>query len=75
MPKIATKFVADVSVKVGRQSLSIKVPVDLSDLDAQDPVSPIIGSAKDRVDKEVKYVVVNAAALKRAHKTYRKTYP
>lgn len=75
MPKIATKFVADVTLKVGRQSMNVKMPMDLADVSGDDPVVAVMGSAKDRLDGSMKMSIANAGALKKAYKAYRKAHP
>lgn len=75
MPKIATKFIADVTLKVGRQSMSVKMPVDLADVSGDDAVASVTKSAKDRLDGSMRMTIVNASALKKAHKAYKKAHP
>jgi hypothetical protein len=72
MPKIATKFTADVVLKVGRQSMTVKMPVDLADVSGDDAVAFVTKSAKDKLDDSLKMTIANAGALKRAHKAYTK---
>lgn len=71
MPKIATKSVADVLVRVGRQSFNVKVPLDLADLGA-DVSGDVSLLAKKRVDEGLKLSVVNLGAIKKAHKAYKR---
>lgn len=78
MPKIATKFIADVTLKVGRQSMSVKTPVDLADVSgalANDVVSSVTKAVRDRLDGSMRMTIVNAGALKKAHKAYKKAHP
>ncbi len=75
MPKIATKFTADVTLKVGRQSMSVKMPVDLADVSGDDALAAVTKALKDRLDGSLKMTIVNAGALKKAHKAYAKAHP
>lgn len=77
MPKIATKFTANVTLRVGRQSMSVKMPIDLSDVTGvgDDAVSSVRNLAKDRLDGSMRITVVNAGALKKAHKAYKRAHP
>lgn len=74
MPKIATKFTADVVLKVGRQSMTVKMPVDLADVSGDDAVAFVTKSAKDKLDDTLKMTIANAGALKKAHKAYAKAH-
>lgn len=74
MPKIATKFTADVVLKVGRQSMTVKMPVDLADVSGDDAVAFVTKSTKDKLDDILKMTIANAGALKKAHKTYAKAH-
>lgn len=75
MPKVATKFTADVTLKVGRQSMSVKMPVDLADVSGDDALAAVTKTLKDRLDGSLKMTIVNAGALKKAHKAYAKAHP
>jgi hypothetical protein len=75
MPKTATKFTADVAVKVGRQSLTIKLPLDLADLDGSNLEGSVLDSANAKIKEGLKLAVVNLGDLKSAHKTYKKAHP
>lgn len=75
MPKIATKFTADVTLRVGRQSMSVKMPIDLADVSGTDTVDAVTKSLKGRLDGSLKMTIVNAGALKKAHKAYSKAHP
>lgn len=75
MPKIATKFTADVAVKVGRQCLTIKLPLDLGDLDGSNLEGSVLNSANAKVKESLKLVIANLRDLKSAHKAYRKAHP
>ncbi len=75
MPKIATKFIADVTLRVGRQSMSVKMPVDLADVSGNDVVDAVSRSVRDRLDRSMTRTIANAGALKKAHKAYKKAYP
>lgn len=74
MPKIATKFTADVVLRVGRQSMTVKMPVDLADVSGDDAVAFVAKSAKDKLDDSLKMTIANAGALKKAHKAYAKAH-
>jgi carbon monoxide dehydrogenase subunit G len=74
MPKIATKFTADVVLKVGRQSMTVKVPVDLADVSGDDVVAFVTKSATDRLGDSLTMTIANASALKKAHKAYAKAH-
>lgn len=75
MPKIATKFTADVVLKVGRQSMTVKMPVDLADIvSGVDPVVFVTEAMKNRLDGSLKMTIANAGALKKAHKAYAKAH-
>jgi hypothetical protein len=75
MPKVATKFIADVAVKVGRQSMTIKIPLDLGDLDGTNLEGCVLDSANAKVKEGMKLQVANLAGLKSAHKVYKKAHP
>lgn len=74
MPKIATKFTADVVLKVGRQSMTVKMPVDLVDVSGDDAVAFVTSLAKGKVNDSLKMTIANAGALKKAHKAYTKAH-
>jgi hypothetical protein len=75
MPKIATKFTADVAVKVGRQCLTIKLPLDLADLDGSNLEGSVMNSANAKVKEGLKVSIANLGNLKSAHKAYKKAHP
>lgn len=75
MPKIATKFTADVMIKVGRQSMSVKMPVNLADVWGDDVLTVVIKEIKDRLDESMKVTITNASDLKKAHKAYTQAHP
>lgn len=75
MPKVATKFTADVAVKIGRQSLTLKLPLDLADLsDTTSLETSVLDSAEAKMKESLKMAVVNLASLKKAHKAYKKAH-
>ena len=71
MPKVATKFTADVAVRVGRQSLTIKLPLDLADLDGEKLEDGVLGTARAKINEDLKLSVVNLSDLKKAYKAYK----
>ncbi len=80
MPKIATKFIADVTLRVGRQTMSVKIPMDFADMSdvygvADDTLAAATTLAKDRLDGSMKMTIANASALKKAYKVYKKAHP
>lgn len=75
MPKIATKFIADVTLRVGRQSMRVKMPMDFADVSGDDTLAAATMLAKDRLDGSMKVAIVNVGALKKAYKAYKKAHP
>jgi hypothetical protein len=78
MSKVATKFIAGVVVKVGRQSMTIKIPLDLAECDPAEGSTlgdVVLDIAKSRIDKGMKLQVSNLANLKSAFKAYKKAHP
>ncbi len=77
MPKIATKFTADVALKVGRRNMTVKVPVDLTDGHGDDIIVSVLATMKENLfnGDSLKLSIVNAGALKKAHKAYKKAHP
>lgn len=74
MPKIATKFTADVVLKVGRQSMTVKVPIDFADVSGDDAVAFVTALVEDKLHESLKTTIANAGALKKAHKAYTKAH-
>jgi len=75
MPKVATKFTADVAVRIGRQSLTLKLPLDLADLsDMTSLETSVLDSAEAKMKASLRMVVVNLASLKKARKAYKKAH-
>lgn len=74
MAKIATKFVANVVVKVGRQSMDLKFPADFTDVegDLQGHLDERIG---EWVRETLRIKVSNLSDLKKAFKAYQKAFP
>lgn len=77
MPKIATKFTADVTLRVGRQSMTVKIPVDLADGHGDDVVASVLKATKESLleGDSLKLSIVNAGPLKKAYKAYKKSHP
>lgn len=75
MPKVATKFTADVTVKVGRQSMIIKIPLDLADLNSSALEGSVLDSAGPKIRELMKLQVANFRDLKNAYKAYKKAHP
>lgn len=75
MPKIATKFTADTTIKVGRQRLTVKMPIDLADISGDDAGAVMMEFANTKVRDSMKVSIANLSALKKAHKAYKKAHP
>ena len=75
MPKVATKFTADTVIKVGRQSITVKTPIDLADISGDDVGATMTEFADNRVRVAMRVAIANLPALKKAHKAYKKAHP
>ena len=82
MPKVASKFTAEFTIKLGKTLVSVKLPVDLESAARDgsfDELMPVLDerAAEELNDKIEAGVLkcVNQADLKRAFKAYVKANP